>query len=224
MEYRQALKVIGGLSTPSKVPWFAWSIPASRCNVGGKLRQHKGTVCSKCYAHKGFYNMPRVKDALERRYQALSNPAFVEAFIVVLNYHYYHKKNTVIKENRFRWHDSGDLQDMDHLKKIVAIAEATPYIKHWLPTKESKLIWRYMLGIGKFPNNLFVKVSMPNVNQSVESAGTSRVFPSYTSVSTELMPNIYNCPAADPVNDYGSCTDCKCDTCWSNINVNYIIH
>ena len=223
MEYRQAIKVIGGLSTPSKMPWFAWSIPASRCNVGGKLRQHKGTVCSKCYAHKGFYNMPRVRDALERRYQSLSNPAFVEAFIVVLNYHYYHKKNAAVKENRFRWHDSGDLQDMDHLKKIVAIAEATPYIKHWLPTKERKLIWNYIYNYGNYPKNLFVKLSMSKINQLPIRDGTKYRY-SFTSVSTEVMSNTHNCPAADPANDCGSCTDCKCDTCWSNTNVNYIIH
>ena len=173
MEYRQALKIIGNLSKPSKMPWFAWSISADRCNVGSKLRKHEGTVCSKCYAHKGFYNMPVVKNALERRYHALQHPKFVEAFVVVLAHNYAKSKNTYQvnlsnkKENRFRWLDAGDLQDMNHLQKIVDIAELTPYIRHWLPTKEYALIRKFKEIGGSIPHNLSIKISMPKINQSI---------------------------------------------------------
>ena len=34
-----AIKASGGLSTPSKMPGYAISLPASRCNVGSALRK-----------------------------------------------------------------------------------------------------------------------------------------------------------------------------------------
>jgi hypothetical protein len=41
------------------------------------------------------------------------------------------------KANVFRWHDSGDVQDLKHLAKIFKVARLTPNIKHWLPTREA---------------------------------------------------------------------------------------
>ena len=57
----------GGFSRPSKMPCPAYSIPASLCKVGGKLRKVEGSVCGKCYAMKGNYNYPAVRAALARR-------------------------------------------------------------------------------------------------------------------------------------------------------------
>ena len=35
-----------------------------------------------------------------------------------------------------RWFDSGDLQSLSHLMKIIEVCEHTPHIKHWLATRE----------------------------------------------------------------------------------------
>jgi hypothetical protein len=37
----------------------------------------------------------------------------------------------------FRWHDSGDVQDVDHLEKIFEVCRLTPSKRHWMPTREA---------------------------------------------------------------------------------------
>jgi hypothetical protein len=46
-------------------------------------------------------------------------------------------------EAYFRWHDSGDLQSLQHLLDIVRIAEQLPNVSFWLPTKEKGLVYKY---------------------------------------------------------------------------------
>ena len=53
MKTIDALKLVGGLSKPSKMPGWAYGIPAKECKTGSKLRQVKGSTCEKCYALKG---------------------------------------------------------------------------------------------------------------------------------------------------------------------------
>jgi hypothetical protein len=40
----------------------------------------------------------------------------------------------------FRWHDAGDIQSIKHLKNIVDVANKTPAITHWIPTREHKIV------------------------------------------------------------------------------------
>ena len=54
MKLKEAKEITGGLSNPSKMPGKAYSIPASRCNVGSRLAKVKGSVCEGCYALKGM--------------------------------------------------------------------------------------------------------------------------------------------------------------------------
>ena len=67
---KEAELAVGNLSRPSKMPSYAWSISARRCNVGSKLAKVKGSVCEGCYALKGRYMFSNTQDALERRYDA----------------------------------------------------------------------------------------------------------------------------------------------------------
>jgi len=139
VSYGDALKIIGGLSQPSKMPWWGWSISAKDCVTGSKLVEHKDTVCSDCYALKGRYMFPNVMDAHQRRMKGFQHPQFVDAFVVVLQNLYDKGRKRKLngeKENRFRWFDSGDIQSVDMLDAINSIAKQTPYIDHWLPTRE----------------------------------------------------------------------------------------
>jgi len=68
---------------------------------------------------------------------------FVNAFSYILNKKLvaYNKKGSTGRDARyFRWHDSGDLQSVNHLALIIEIAKKTPSIRHWLPTREYKII------------------------------------------------------------------------------------
>ena len=79
---------------------------------------------------------------LYRRLAALSNPAWVEAMVYSISRS---------KVPYFRWHDSGDIQDMKHLNKIVAVAKACPGVTFWLPTREKALISQYLVLNRSFP-------------------------------------------------------------------------
>ena len=41
------------------------------------------------------------------------------------------------KVKYFRWHDSGDVQDLDHLRRIYEVCKLTPDVQHWMPTREA---------------------------------------------------------------------------------------
>ena len=112
---KEANKITGGLSAPGKMPEGAYSISALHCQTGAKLRLVEGTPCYGCYALKNRYIMPIQAAALERRFQSLGHPLWVQAMAVLIK-----------GKKFFRWHDSGDLQSVQHLKKIFEVCEATP--------------------------------------------------------------------------------------------------
>ena len=129
MNTKEALKIIGGsLSKPSKMPGWSIGLPAKECKTGGKLQKVPGSVCYDCYALKGCYVFKVVQDAQYRRLAAIKSSDWVEAMAHLIN----SKKPDV-----FRWHDSGDVQDLDHLKKIYSVCRLTPSKRHWLPTREA---------------------------------------------------------------------------------------
>ena len=110
MNKKEAKIITGGLSKPSKMPGHAYNLPAWRCKTGVKLQAVKGSVCAGCYAMKGRYRFKNVKDALQRRMDSLDHPQWVQAMVVLID-----------KQPWFRWHDSGDLQSLDHLNKIFEV-------------------------------------------------------------------------------------------------------
>ena len=99
----QAWILVGGLSKPGKMPGWSIGIPAKECNTGGKLQNKKGSVCNDCYALKGCYVFKVVQDAQYRRLAAIKAPLWVEVMALLIN----SKKPDI-----FRWHDSGDVQDL----------------------------------------------------------------------------------------------------------------
>lgn len=193
------LAIIGGLTSTGKMPCQSYSLNARRCRVGSKLRKVAGSTCSKCYAYGGCYNFPVVIAAMERRYASLTDPRWVAAFIRVLS-----RK----RKNVFRWHDSGDLQSLNHLRNIVQVAEGTPNITHWIPTREYGIVRAYLRTYGAFPANLIVRVSAA----MMESAAPAEF--AYTSeVSANATPRdgVKVCPA---YTQGGECRDCR--TCWDS--------
>ena len=118
---KSATAFIGGLSAPSKMPCFSFSIPAIYCNTGMKLRNVKNSICSKCYALKGRYVFGVVKAAMQRRFDKLTDSNWVNAMTIAI------RGNE--SSGHFRWHDSGDIQSLQHLINIVQIAKNLPDIK-----------------------------------------------------------------------------------------------
>ena len=121
MKTNEALKLVGGLSKPSKMPGWAYGTPAAECKTGTKLRDIKGSTCHKCYAMKGCYVFPVVQAAQYRRLNSIKHKDWVRAMVALINSK---------KSKWFRWHDSGDVQDVAHLEKIFTVARLTPETKH----------------------------------------------------------------------------------------------
>ena len=196
MNTKEALLLIGGLSEPSKMPCFGYSIPAKYCKTGSKLRAIAGSICSKCYALKGRYVFANVQNALERRFQSLSHPAWVEAMTAAIT--------GKEKSGFFRWHDSGDVQSVEHLEKIVAVCQNTPHVRHWLPFRERAILSAFLAKGGVIPPNLTIRYSAamiegkPLVRADFIAAG----------VVTSTVSANYTCPAPKQGNSCGACRNC----------------
>lgn len=156
-------QAIGGLSNPSKMPGWSYGIPASACKIGAILRKIKRSVCSKCYAFKGMYVFPVVKEAQARRLAILTGDleTWQGDMIQLLSFKYRKKTGD---DRVFRWHDAGDIQSEDHFQAIVNIALALPDIQFWIPTKEYDLIRQHA---HKAPANLVVRVSAPMLGDTL---------------------------------------------------------
>lgn len=208
----QAWQIVGGLSRPSKMPCYAWGVPAQSCQVGSKLAAVKDSVCAACYALKGYFRMPKTKHAYQRRLDRSDDPQWVEAMVKLV---YWQMAET--GEPYFRWFDGGDLQSVEMLRRIVAVAKLTPEVWHWLPTREYRMLAQY-LASDSFPPNLVVRVSAPLVDGSApEQFG----LPTST-VHSEKAAQGFACTAYDsrPPN----CGECR--VCWDPGvgNVSYPLH
>lgn len=212
----EALVIIGGLSNPSKMPWYSWSISAHDCVTGSKLREIADSVCSKCYAMKGNYVFRNVKEAHARRKAGLANDRFVEAFVTALTL-LYEKQKKVPKENRFRWHDAGDLQDLEHLTRINSICEQTPFLVHYLPTKETGIVREWLKQGNVIAPNLFIKLSFPTIGGRFKDNPFPRV--SFSTAGVEGDADLFQCVAPKQGNQ---CLDCR--ACWTTKRINYHVH
>jgi hypothetical protein len=198
---KEASKITGGLSAPGKMPEGSYNLPARACITGAKLREIPGTPCHGCYAFKGRYNFPNVKDALSRRLDSITHPQWVEAMAVLIK-----------GKKHFRWHDSGDIQSVDHLKKIFQICDLTPDTMHWLPTQERQFL---PLPGSKIPKNLIIRLSNAKNDTRPGNAWTH-----WSTVVTKPRAG-HVCPAPKQNNQCGSCR-----ACWSKDvqEVQYKIH
>ena len=204
MKVSEARAAVGGLSQTSKMPCRSWGISATKCKTGSKLAKKQGTVCHDCYALKGAYVWPSVRKAHERRLSLINTSGWVDNMVAAIN-----------GDEYFRWFDSGDIQDDNHLVAIVRVVIATPKTKHWLPTKEYLIIARFMRKHGKFPKNLIVRVSSPNIDQApIEHY-------QHTSTVHTDQPFGRECIAHKQDNE---CKDCR--ACWNPRikNISYKYH
>ena len=188
MKTEKALFIIGGsLSKPSKMPGWSIGLPAKECKTGGKLQKVPGSVCYNCYALKGCYVFKVVQQAQYRRLKAIKDPQWVEAMAHLIN----SKRPRV-----FRWHDSGDVQDQQHLQKIYEVCRLTPSKRHWMPTREAWI----KAHLQDKPDNLVIRFSAPMIDQAAPE--------SWPNTSTVVTSGA-SCPAPEQNNE---CRDCR--QCW----------
>ena len=187
MNKKEAKEITGGLSAPSKMPGPAFNLPAQACITGSKLVKIPGSVCAGCYALKGRYRFRNVKEALARRLAGLTHPEWIPAMVVLID-------NTPW----FRWHDSGDLQGVQHLKNIFEVCKLTPETSHWLPTREAKFL---PLSTDSIPKNLIIRLSGHKIDKPA---------PGFWPWTSTVVTVQKSCPAAEQGNQ---CQDCR--ACWT---------
>ena len=187
MNIKKAKLITGSMTRTSKMPGLSYSLPAWECKTGSKLRKVKGSVCASCYALKGNYTRYKaIKAAQYVRLDSLKHPLWTAAMVA-----------QVKRQKYFRWHDAGDVQDLDHLNKIFEVCRLTPNTNHWMPTREA---W-VKDHLPQAPKNLVIRFSPPMINQ--------RAPESWPNSSMVIDKGYHTCPAPS---QGGQCGDCR--QCW----------
>jgi hypothetical protein len=233
MNLTEAKEIAGSLGFGTKMPGTSYGLPARECLAGKELAKLPGTICAACYALQNCYTWPNPLKAQYRRLEAINDPRWVDAMVTILT-HVHGRQRIRIDlgitgvrlakkgGSRFRynaagyhrWHESGDLQSLEHFEKIIEVCRRTPQIKHWLPTRELAIVRSYL---GAYPANLVIRVSATHID-GIPPAG----WPNTSTVHTRAAPkDAYECPAP---RQGGTCSECR--ACWSKsvAMVSYHLH
>ena len=201
----QAREVASISTRNSKMPGSTFAQDSFACKVGSRLAQIKGSVCESCYARRIQKMRPSVNKGWTRNFESARhwlavNPAqWVKACVFQIS-HAANKSG----EAFHRWFDSGDLDSVEQLAAIVRVAELTPDIAHWLPTREVGIVLAYQRQGGVIPGNLVLRVSSPMVGDKPLSA-----FPNTSTVHRKgQVFHGHQCPAPDQGNSCGACRAC----------------
>ena len=190
------------LSKPSKMP----------CKADGTLVD----ACKGCYATTGNYRFPNVKAPREHNKQDWKRDEWANDMILELD-----------TERYFRWFDSGDMYSIGLAKKILEVMQATPWCKHWLPTRMHKLAkFKAILGEMNSLDNVVVRLSGDDVlGQVIKGDQVSAIAPILVTTKidgkkvSKLIPAAVKqyvtkemtiCPS---YKQEGKCKACR--SCWS---------
>jgi hypothetical protein len=183
------------LSKTSKLDGIlSWSLqaidtcPGSAAKGGGLV-----DACKGCYATTGFYQFAPAKNARAFNREDWERDTWVNEMVMSLDSSRY-----------FRWFDSGDMYSIDLANKILEVMKATPWCKHWLPTRMHKFA-KFAKVIAKMQTlpNVVVRFSSDSVQgQLVDGVTTSTIF----SEKTQLPDNATICRAYE---HEGKCNGCR---------------
>jgi len=137
---------------------------------------------------------------MENRLASLSHPRWVEAI------------TTLIRRSGdayFRWHDSGDIQSLEHLENMITVARNLPKVKFWLPTREYQTVEAYRQLGGRIPRNLCIRYSAHMVN-GPRPLGYGLPVSTFSSTPDNVPAGAHPCPAHTQGNRCGLCR-----TCWN---------
>ena len=185
MKVKEAIKITDSFTRTSKMPGLSYSLPAWECKTGSKLRKIPGSVCASCYALKGNYTRYKaIKAAQYVRLASLNSELWTAAIVTQIK-----------RQKYFRWHDAGDVQDVQHLNKIYEVCRLTPGTKHWMPTREAWIKDH----LDSKPDNLVIRFSAPMIDQAAPASWPN---------SSEVVTEGATCPAPQQGNSCGDCRNC----------------
>ena len=155
------------LSKASKMPCRSWSLqaldtcPASRDATGELV-----DACKGCYATSGNYRFPNVKAPRVHNREDWKRDTWVSDMIQELD-----------NDRYFRWFDSGDIYDVRLARKILEVCEATPWVKHWIPTRMHKFP-KFTLVLQRLQSlpNVVLRLSSDSImGETIEGPNTSTI-------------------------------------------------
>jgi hypothetical protein len=78
----------------------------------------------------------------------------------------------------FRWFDSGDMYAIGLAEKMLQVMQATPWVKHWLPTRMAKFP-KFASVIAKMQAlpNVMVRFSSDSIDGTFDSRHGSTIIP-----------------------------------------------
>ena len=187
-------------SEASKMPCFSWSLEAM-LTCAGAIDIITGAVvaaCEICYARGGYYLMKNVKALRQHNKEDWKRPEFVPEFIVKLD-----------NERYFRWFDSGDCYSVKLAWKMYFIMLATPWCKHWFPTRNHKFDkYKEVLDAMALLPNVVERFSSDSITGGlVDGATTSTIVP-YVESPVNFHGNSDVCLAYDRDGKCGTCRSC----------------
>lgn len=208
---------VGGLSQPSKMPWYSWSTPAVFCETGSKLAEIENSTCSGCYAKSGNYLFTTSRTALLRRWLCykLSPIVWFHAFN---RFFQAYDSSSVY---HFRWFDSGDLASKSQGSFIAQLATNNKHVKFWLPTRERSYV------PDNSPDNLIIRYSSPMIDTLSKLPNSTGVISDSRNLSRSLQivgnrNDVGYCPATT-TNEH-TCNAHQCRACWQPGHILYQLH
>lgn len=211
MNKTQANALIGGLTQTSKMPCKSYSLPTVACATGYRMAQIAGSVCSHCYANKGNYlkYANNIEPAQHARLESISADYWVPAMVAAIG-----------NDKYFRWHDSGDIQSIDHLEKIAQVCELTPNCRHWLPTREYGIVAAFV-AVRDVPANLVIRLSAMFPDKAVTVPASLRNVPGIAVSNVHTLTPIGT--ACNAPKQKGECRNCR--ACWDRAGaISYAMH
>ena len=111
--------IIGSdLSKTTKMPCLSFNLSAEHCITGSKLVNVKGSVCYGCYALGGLYKVYGHIEKMKPKTDKIKNDLWVSSMVWLIENQLGNKDKSY-----FRWHDSGDIQSIEHLENYDLIED-----------------------------------------------------------------------------------------------------
>lgn len=153
-------------------------------------------ACQGCYATTGNYNYPNVKAPRIENREDWKRDTWVSDMVQALD-----------SQRYFRWFDSGDMYSLGLAEKMLEVMQATPWVKHWLPTRMAKFPkFKAVLDKMQALENVMVRFSSDSVTgEYLHGVHGSVIVP-----DSETKTDGFLCRAYE--ND-GKCSGCR--ACYS---------
>ena len=184
-------------SKASKMPCRSWSLQAlDTCPASIGADGELVDACKGCYATDGNYRFSNVKAPRLHNREDWQQADWVDAMVAELD-----------NDRYFRWFDSGDMYSLKLAEKIYDVMVATPWVRHWLPTRMHKFAkFANILAKMEALPNVVVRLSSDSINGDIIAGNTtSTIIPTIS----HKKPKMTICEAYERE---GKCATCR--ACW----------